>query len=212
LCPSTYNVWAKDGNNIIASQVISIPNTNSISQYKLKIDATTTTIQQGNNGLGLPYITKLLEFVIRVKDANNNNISQLPVGTTLEFDLLQTNIFDTTTTPNTGTIQRTVDIKKNNTSLSFTTISNQSSANDTRPGCLTNLVYKTNTQKTATVQIQGNDIVSGFVQTTITKVTRENCSLVKSIDSIEITSESTIGCVCCSVTSIKEAPNMNSSL
>jgi len=212
LCPAVYNVWARDANNIVSSQVISIPNTNAITQYKLKIDSTSSTVQQGNNGLGLPYITKILQFVVRVKDINNNNISSLPIGTSINFDLLQTNIFDTTTTINTGTIQRTIEINKNGVPISLTTTSNQTSLNDVRAGCETNLIYRTNTQKTATVQIQGTDLVSGFVQTTITKVTRENCALVKAVDSIEITSEETNGCVCCNVVSVKEAPNMNLSL
>jgi hypothetical protein len=208
LCPSTYTVWTKDANNLIATQTVTIPVGGSTIPYTLKLDTTTTTLNVGNNGLGQPYTTKVFEFIVRVKDVNNNNITQLPTGTIINLSLLQSNLFKLTTTINSGTINRTISIKKNGVDLSLSNSTLQTSQNNTNPGCESNLVYNTTTQKIASIELQNNDFISGSVITTLTKVTRENCCSVNSVDSIEITSESIKGCTCCSVTSITEAPSM----
>jgi hypothetical protein len=212
LCPSSYTVWAKDANNLISTQTVTVPVGTGITPYTLKLETTTTTLQQGNNGLGQPFIIKAFEFVVRVKDVNNNNITQLPAGTLINFDLFQSNFFYRTTTINSGTVQRVVSIEKNGLPITSSESVISTSTNDTRQGCQANTVYNTTTQKLVSIQIQNSDVVSGSVITTLTKIQRENCSQVTSVDNVELDNPRVQGCTCCSITSIKESPSMQSIL
>lgn len=218
LCPSTYTTWSKDASNQISTQTVTIPvGNNTITEYNLRLETTTTTIQQGGNGINQTNITKRFDFVVRVKDINNNNITQLPSGTIINFNLIQSNVYDRTPDVNTGTINRTISIQKNGVDLSLTNSSVDSSSIDDRPLCKDNLIYRTNTQKTTTTQIQNNDVVSGYVITQITKTfpfgQTTGCQLVTSVDSIQLDSAIIQGCDCCTVNTIRtEAPSMTLTL
>lgn len=215
LCPSTYIVWAKDGNNTISTQTVTIPNgTNTITNYNLRFDTTITTTQQGNNGLGQTSITKRFDFIVRVKDNNNNNITQLPAGTIINFAILQSNSFDETPFSNTGTINRTISIQKNGTNLPLTESVVNTTVNNTNPNCTTNLIYRVITQNSVNVQIQGNDVVSGYVITNIVKTlppgsVTDICASVISNDTYQFDSATIEGCTCCSVNLLRnEQPSM----
>jgi hypothetical protein len=217
LCPSTYTVWAKDANNLIATQTVTIPVGGGITPYTLMLETTTTTTQQGGNGINETYITKRLDFVVRVKDVNNINITQLPSGTIINFVLMLSNVYDRTPTVNNGVINRTISLQKNGVDLSLSNTIIDSSFNDTRPLCTSNLIYRTNTQKNASIQIQNNDVISGYIITQITKIfpfgQYTGCPLVTSVDSIQLDSARIQGCTCCSVNIPRnEAPSMTSTL
>jgi len=217
LCPSTYTVWAKDANNLITTQTITVPVGTGITPYTLKLETTTTTVQQGNNGFGQTYITKRFDFIVRVKDINNNNITQLPTGIIINFDIVQSNTFDETPFQNTGVINRTISIQKNGTNLPLTESVINTVSNNTNPNCTANSVFKVITQNTTDAQIQGNDVVSGNVITTITKSlpfgqVTDPCASVTSVDSITLDNSRIQNCTCCSINSIKESPSMSSIL
>jgi hypothetical protein len=222
LCPSTYTAWSKDANNLISTQTVVVPvGNNSITEYNLRLETTTTTTQQGGNGVTQLFITKRFDFVVRVKDVNNNNITQLPPGTIINFNLLQNNVFDRTPGINSGNINRTISIQKNGVELSLNTTSTDTTLNDTRPFCTnTSLysIYKTNTQKTANVQIQNNDVISGYVITQLTKILIPGqvtgCTpLVNSVDSVQLDTARIEGCNCCSANTLKtDIPSMTSNL
>jgi hypothetical protein len=156
--------------------------------------------------------------VVRVKDVNNNIITQLPPGTTIDFNLIQYNIYDRTPSVNNGVINRTISIQKNGVELSLNTTSTDSTLNDTRPSCRNNFIYRTNTQKTANIQIQNNDFISGNIITQITKITpfgqnTGGCESVTSVDSIQLDMARIQGCTCCSANTLKtDIPSMTSTL
>jgi hypothetical protein len=215
LCPSTYTAWSKDGNNQISTQTITIPvGNNNITEYNLRFDTTITTTQQGNNGLGQTSITKRFDFIVRVKDINNNNITQLPAGTIINFVILQSNVFDETPSLNTGIINRTISIQKNGTNLPLTESVVNTTINNTNPNCTTNPIYRATTQNSANVQIQGNDVVSGYVITNIVKTlppgqVTNTCASVISDDKYQFDSATIEGCTCCSVNLLRtEQPSM----
>ena len=218
LCPSTYTVWSKDANNQISTQTVTIPASNSsITEYNLRLETTTTTTQQGGNGINQTNITKRFDFVVRVKDVNNNNITQLPSGTIINFDLILSNVYDRTPDINTGVISRTISIRKNGIELTPTTSTLDTAEVDERPQCRANTVYVTNTQNAKSIQIQNNDVVSGYVITQITKIfpfgQNTGCPLVNSVDRIQLDSAIIERCNCCSVnTLITEAPSMTLTL
>jgi hypothetical protein len=218
LCPSTYTAWSKDANNLISTQTVVVPvGNNSITEYNLRLETTTTTTQQGGNGINETYITKRFDFVVRVKDVNNNIITQLPSGTIINFNLLQNNVFDRTPSINSGVINRTISIQKNGVELSLSNTSADTTLNDTRPLCTANLIYRTNTQKTANIQIQNNDVISGYIITQITKIFPfgqiSGCTSVTSVDSVQLDVATIQGCTCCSVNTLRtEAPSMTSTL
>lgn len=205
LCPSTLTAWSKDGNNTISTQTVTIPaGNNSITEYNLRFDTTVTTTQQGNNGLGQTSITKRFDFIVRVKDALNNNITQLPPGTIINFVILQFNQFDETPSQNTGSINRTISIQKNGVNLPLTESVVNLTINNTNPNCTANQIYRVTTQNSANVQIQGNDVVSGYVITNIVKTlpfgsTSDFCASVVSTDTYQFDTALIEGCTCCSV-------------
>ena len=90
-------------------------------------------------------------------------------------------------------------ITKNNTPITLSTVTNTTSLPDTRPGCQSNLITRNLTQKNASINISGNDTISGSVTTTITKIGRTTCDLISSNDTVTIATATISGCNCCSV-------------
>jgi len=199
LCPSTYSAYIVDSNNLISTQTVIITNNSTYTQYYVTVQSSIVNVAQGNNSSGLPFVTKKLNFNIRVSDSNNNTITQLPNGVQLTLGLSQTNLFDRTININSGTIDSTVVITKNNTPITLSTVTNTTSLPDTRPGCQSNLITRNLTQKNASINISGNDTISGSVTTTITKIGRTTCDLISSNDTVTIATATISGCNCCSV-------------
>ena len=188
----TYNVRVQDGDGTILTQTVVIPQPPATTTYTLDVD--TSIVPQGTGNA-------LLNFTVKVKDVNGNDVSTLPPGTTISFAIQEINLFQTTVQGG-GNVVSNVDIKKNNVQQTIspvtTTTNSTTPVNATCPAQPTQ--YNTGTTRQYNgITISGSDSITGTVQVQVNKTAVGNVCILKSNDTIVLVNKQITGCSCCNV-------------
>jgi hypothetical protein len=192
LVAGSYSVYAKDANNTIVQNNVLLTNNATPTNYKLVVNATTTTISPTQ---------KRINFTVSVLNDSNQPTS-LPVGTTITFNLVD-NINFAVFSDNSadGYYTQSTQITKNGTNLVITPTSQTNTSTNfsigTCPpgqGISQHITGLTKTYNGIT--LTGSDVVSG--QSVITVFNPGNASCcVKVTEFLNINQPQITGCSCC---------------
>jgi len=190
-----YNVWVRDTTPTTLTQSVTVPSGVALTQYNLVMTSIQTPISPTQ---------KKLTFRVFVTNSANQNVTTLPAGTVLTFNIVQLNDFKVANNASFGGQLHTVLVTKNgvNIGITPTTVSSTQTVSTTTAGCVAGTIeYSTATTLTyGGITISGSDVISGTVITTLSKKSNDTC-YVKSTDTLSINNVSAAGCSCCNGTS-----------
>jgi hypothetical protein len=192
--PGTYQIWVQDSNSVTLTQTAIIPQPTTLNTYVLEINSSIVPQGSGNS---------LLNYTVKVYDNNGNQVTTLPSGTQISFDI-QVNTIYSSTVQNGGSVNGVISVKKNNVTQSITptvqTSNSTTAVNSTCPSQPTQF----NTGTTRIYQgltISGSDVISGTVQRQVAKIIPGNVCILKSTDTVSLINKAINGCTCCNVSS-----------
>jgi len=197
LAAGSYSLWAKDANNTIVQQSVTLTNAQSPVNYKLQVNSTVTEINRNK---------KQMSFVVQVLNDLGAQVS-LPVGTTLTFSLVDNLTFSVFgQSASQGNYTQTTQIRKNGNIITPTSSTNQNIFTNPNIGtCPPNQNISqrvTGLTKTYTnITIVGSDVVSGTSVVEIFNISNAACC-VKVLEYFNVITPTIAGCTCCSTSTI----------
>jgi hypothetical protein len=192
LVAGSYSVYAKDANNTIVQNNVTLTNNATPINYKLVVNATTTTISATQ---------KRINFTVSVLNDLNQPTS-LPVGRTITFNLVDNlNFAVFSNNSSNGSFTQSTQITKNGTILSITPTSQINTSTSPSIGTCSPgqgiMQYITGITKTYnSITLTGSDVISGQSVVTVFNPSNASCC-VKVTDYLNITQPQITGCSCC---------------
>lgn len=189
VCSGKYSVVVKDYSGYTKSSQLVINNPKPPVTYEVNLSSISNTII--DNGVNL---TKTYQSQVNVNPP-------LPEGVTLTFDLIHTNSFQTSITPNSAQLTTNSVLEKNNSPIPYTSdlISSGSSIN-IKDGCQDQFVYVTGITETwQSLTLTSTDNIIINTTTELIKNFTNECDLANSQDNYLISNLKITGCNCCTV-------------
>jgi hypothetical protein len=192
LCQGTYTTTITDSSGFSQNNLVTInpplpPTTytiNLISNFTTSVDNTTTLTKN--------YTT---EVVVS---------PPLPDGVTIEFDLVHTNTYNTSPSPESSSNISNSELNKNS-SVVPNTYSTTTTGTTFNPidGCQENTLFITgNSEVWQNLTFNNSDVIIINTTTSIIKSSDSSCYLGSSTDSYSIVNAKIYGCSCCTIQNI----------
>ena len=192
LCAGNYSLSVSDSSGNSATNFVVLNPPNDPTTYTISINTFSNLVQ--NNGT--------------VKTVNYTNtfsvFPPLPDYASITFDLIHSNIIQTSPNQNSSVSNTSSVFSKNGSgiTISFSSQTTGTSVN-TIDGCQDNSIYFTSfTESWNQVQINSLDTLSLITQTSLTKIDDVTCYYSDDSDTFSITNVSISGCSCCNVRTI----------
>ena len=192
LVAGSYSVYAKDANNTIVQNNVTLTNNATPTNYKLVVNATITTISATQ---------KRINFTVSVLNDLNQPTS-LPVGTTITFNLVDNlNFAVFSNNSSNGSFTQSTQITKNGVILAITPTSQTNTSVSPSIGTCPrgqgiNQYISGITKTYNGITLTGSDVVSGQSVVTVFNPSNASCC-VKVTDYLNITQPQITGCSCC---------------
>jgi len=188
LCPGIYSVVVRDNDGIVISSSVTMNPLTPPTTYNVSLTTTSNVVTNTTLVYEVNYLTTL-------------NISpSIPVGVTINLDLEHLGIFENSGKVDYSTLQRTVELKKNN---SVVAITNTTTNNYTQPGqpqCFTDRQFTGTTNDWNLISVTNGDIVIIETNSKIIKTTQSDaCSYGMDTNTFSVTNATINGCECCDV-------------
>jgi len=202
-----YSVYAKDANNTIIQNTVTLTSNQTPINYKLVVNATTTTISASQ---------KRINFVVAVLN-DLNQPTTLPIGTTITFNLIDNlNFAVFSNNPANGSYTQSTQITKNGTILGITPTTQQNTSTSPSIGTCSRgqgiSQHITGVTKTYNgITITGSDVISGQSVVTIVNPSNVSCC-VKVTDYLNINQPQIQGCTCCNTSTQGQSQTLTVSL
>jgi hypothetical protein len=202
LSSGSYNIWVQDSVPTTLTSTAIIQQPNPAISYSLVLDSFTTTISTNQ---------KRLNFILKILNGQGQQVTQLPTGTVITFDISQINRFSVTNNSSFGSRIVGISILKNGIPISITpTISTQTPSPLPVNALCGGGVMEYTTARTTNyvgVTISNTDVISGFVDITVNNISNQAC-YVRSLDKFTISNPVISGCSCCSVAGLPSTLEM----
>ena len=186
LCEGTYSIVVMDSVGTTIGQSVILVNSTQPTTYSVILNTNILTITNTPTQLTRQYTT-----TVSVNPS-------LPVGVTLNLNLLHLNNFSASTTPSSAVLTTNTILNKNGIPqvLSTTTSSNSTTTNP-YPGCQSQPMYLTTlTEGWSGITMNNTDSIVFTTTTTVTKLIQD-CLVGLSVDSYVVDSVTISGCSCC---------------
>jgi hypothetical protein len=192
LCEGSYTTLVTDSSGFTQNGLITLNRPKDPVTYTINLTTSLSTLVNNDTTLTQSYKT---EVVVS---------PTLPNGVTIEFDMVHTNSFETSTTIESASLITNSQLTKNSIVESYT-YSSVTTGETFNPidGCQANSLYLTGSSEVwENLIISSTDSIIINTTTTVNKLTDDPCYIGRSSDTYSIINAKLYGCSCCGIQNI----------
>ena len=192
LCSGNYYLTVNDSSGNTANNFVVMNPPSDPTTYTISLNTFSNLVQNNST-------SKIVNYT------NTFSITPpLPDNTTITFDLIHSNVVQSSPNQNSAVSNTSSVFSKNGSgiTISFSSQTTGTSVN-TIDGCQDNSIYFTSfTESWNQVQINSSDTLSLITQTSLTKIDDVTCYYSNDSDTFSIANVTISGCSCCNVRTI----------